>query len=376
MKILLVCYDSPLNCSYGAGLRTHHIWNALKTIGDVKTLVMEPSLTTQVAAYQHEAELARIFFKKPKVPWVTPETKKIRELISAAISQDRFDLVVVRYLRLAMLIQPCITARIIVDGDDLNKSYTSHKKSAPKKALDWLKTQARRAVTRREVQRFDHVWYVNPVDKQLFPAKSGSLLPNVTRMPKSSLPLVRAEQVTLLMVGKMSYEPNTEGADFFIREVLPALRIAVPNAKLRLVGQCTPELSVRWGSVPGVEVAGFVDDLSLDYSGAWVVVAPVFSGGGTQIKVLEALSYGCATVVSDFSAAGFAPHLIGGVHMLVANSAQVWIEHCLTLIKSPARAAVLGTAGREAIAENYSNESIRQEVEATVALVMRGLETG
>ena len=99
MKILLVCYDSPLNCSYGAGLRTHHIWNALKAIGDVKTLVMEPALTTQVAAFQHEAELARIFFKKPDVPWVTPETKKIRELISAAISQDRFDLVVVRYLR-------------------------------------------------------------------------------------------------------------------------------------------------------------------------------------------------------------------------------------------------------------------------------------
>ena len=376
MKILLICYDSPLNCSYGAGLRTHHIWNALKDVGEVKTLVMEPSLTSVVDANQYGAELARIRFKKPNVPWSTPETRVIRNLVSDILLREGFDLVVVRYLRLAMLVKPCITTPMIVDGDDLNKSYTSLNKSIVNRGMDHLKTQARRVITRREVCRFEHVWYVNPQDKQYFPARSGSLLPNVTRIPKSSLPLLRAEQVTLLMVGKMSYEPNTEGADFFIGEVLPALRIAVPNIKLRLVGQCTPELSARWASVPGVDVAGFVDDLSLDYQSAWVVVAPVFSGGGTQIKVLEALSYGCATVVSDFSAAGFAPHLIGGVHMLVANSAQAWIEHCLTLIKSPTRAAVLGTAGQEAIAENYSNESMTQEVKATVALVMRGLETG
>jgi glycosyltransferase involved in cell wall biosynthesis len=368
MRILLICYDSPLNCSYGAGLRTNHIWHGLKGVGDVSTLVMEPSHITEVDRHQHEAEFARIRFKKPNVPWTTAETKQIRRLVNAALANTNFDLVVVRYLRLAMLIRPCITAPMIVDGDDLNKLETSLKKSLLNRGFDGLKTLARRAVTRREIRKFDHVWYVNPLDKQHFPAKSGSVLPNVTRMPQDVAPANRAPTATVLMVGKMSYEPNTEGADFFIREVLPALRQSVTGAKLRLVGQCTPELKARWGAVEGVEVVGFVDDLSAEYASAWMVVAPVFSGGGTQIKVLEALSYGCGVVVSEFSANGFAPQLLADEHMLVAKSPQEWLSHCLSLIHSAAKASALGKAGQKVIAETYSSESMARAIALTTRL--------
>ncbi len=369
MRILLICYDSPLNCSYGAGLRTNHIWHALKAAGDVSTLVMEPSHTTEVDVNPHEAEMGRIRFKKPNVPWLTPETTKIRHLVTALLSGKQFDLVVVRYLRLAMLIQPCVNAPMIVDGDDLNKLETSLTKGWLDRSLDNLKTKIRRAVTRHEIAQFQHVWYVNPLDKERFPAKSGSVLPNVTRMPLALAPPYRAQTATVLMVGKLSYEPNTEGADFFIREVLPALRQSVPGATLRLVGQCTPELKARWGAVAGVEVAGFVDDLAHEYSSAWVVVAPVFSGGGTQIKVLEALSYGCGVVVSEFSANGFSPQLRANEHMLVARNAAHWLEHCLTLIRSPAKASELGKAGRQVISEKYSNESMAREIVTTIAQI-------
>ena len=366
MRILLICYDSPLNCSYGAGLRTNHIWKALRAVGEVSTLVMEPSLTTEVDANKHEAEMGRIRFKKPNLPWSTPETTKIRRLVTALLEGEHFNLVVVRYLRLAMLIQPCVSATMIVDGDDLNKLETSLKKSLLSRCLDQLKTKARRAVTRREIAKFQHVWYVNPLDRVHFPARSGSVLPNVTHLPPDVLPFNRSQPPTILMVGKMSYEPNTEGADFFIREVLPALRQVVSGSKLRLVGQCTPELKARWGAVPGVEVAGFVDDLAAEYSSAWAVVAPVFSGGGTQIKVLEALSYGCGLIVSEFSADGFRPFLQADQHMLVAPTPQDWLKHCLTLMRSPQKAMRLGQAGRAVIAEMYSSKSMARKVKATV----------
>ena len=327
---------------------------------------MEPAPATEIDTKLRAAELARIRFKKPNVPWITAETRQIRFLISAVLADAHFDLVVVRYLRLAMLIRPCITAPMIVDGDDLNKVETSLKKRLLNRVLDHAKTQARRAVTRREIKNYQHVWYVNPLDQQLFPAKSGSVLPNVTRMPRDAPLPERAQTPTVLMVGKMNYGPNTEGADFFIREVLPALRTAVEGIKFRLVGQCTPELKSRWDAVAGVEAAGFVDDLLAEYAGAWVVVAPVFSGGGTQIKVLEALSYGCGVVVSEFSADGFAPHLRANEHMLVARSPQEWLGHCLTLIHSPAKALELGNAGRQVIAMKYSNESMTREIKATI----------
>ena len=372
MKILFVCYDSPLSCSYGAGLRTNQIWNALKAVGDVSTLVMEPGLTIEVDKELREAELLRIRFKMPNVPWITAETKQVRHLVITALARRHFDLVVARYLRLAMLVQPCIDAPIIVDGDDLNKLETSLKKGSVHRGLNHFKTQARRAVTRREVRKFAHVWYVDPQDEQRFPARSGSVLPNVTRLPQSLSPFNRSPVPTVLMVGKMSYEPNTEGADFFIREVLPALRESVSDTTLRLVGQCTPELKARWSAVAGVEVAGFVDDLSAEYLGAWVVVAPVFSGGGTQIKVLEALSYGCGVVVSEFSANGFSPQLRANEHMLVASNPKEWLAHCLTLAHSPTKARELGDAGRKVIVEKYSSESMAREIKTTITRLMVG----
>lgn len=168
------------------------------------------------------------------------------------------------------------------------------------------------------------------------------------------------------MVGKFGYAPNAEGADFFIDHVLSALRSKVPGSRLRLVGQCPPELARRWRSVDGVDVMGFVDDLAPEYASASLVVAPVFSGGGTQIKVLEALGHACGTVVSGFAATGFTPTLRDGEHLLVARNADEWLAQCVKLIRSPAEAERLGWAGRQAVLREYSFEGMAREVRSTV----------
>ena len=366
MRILLICHDSPLNRGYGAGLRTNNIWQALGQVGEVSTLVMESSTRTARDTTPHEGEIGRIRFNKPPVPWITPETKRIRRLVAQVADPAQFDVVVVRYLRLAMLVRGCFAVPTVVDGDDLDKVAPMIGKSFARRRFDAAKTTARRVVTRHALTRFDHVWYVNPLDMTKFPARSGSVLPNVAEAPLTRLPHVNSRVRYVLMVAKFGYEPNAEAADFFLREVLPDLRSAAPDVRLRLVGNCPSELAQRWRAVAGVDVDGFVDDLAPVYAGASLVVAPVFSGGGTQIKVLEALGHECGTVVSGFAAAGFAPNLRDGEHLLVARDAGEWVAQCLTLIASPAQAERLGRAGRAVVLQAYSFEGMAREVRSTI----------
>ena len=369
MRILLICHDSPLDRSYGAGLRTNNIWRALGQIGDVSALIMAPSDRTMLDTTPHPGEIGRILFRKPPVPWTTRETLNIRRLVAQAAGAEKFDLVVVRYLRLAMLVQGSVAAPMVVDGDDLDKVASTIGKSFLSLAKETIKTAARRAVTAGALRRFAHVWYVNPLDMTRFPVRSGSVLPNVADAPSSLLPHASSHPAVVLMVGKFGYEPNAEAADFFIRNVLPGLRAATPGIRFRLVGQSPASTAARWRAIEGVDVAGFVDDLADEYARASVVVAPVFSGGGTQIKVLEALGHACATVVSGFAAAGFAPNLRADEHLLVARDAPEWVAHCLHLIRSPAEAERLGHAGRQVVLQQYSFDGLAREVGSTIARV-------
>jgi glycosyltransferase involved in cell wall biosynthesis len=366
MRILLICYDSPLSCYSGYGMRTNSMWQALKRLADVSTLVMEPADCTELDTTVRPEELGRIRFNKPRVPWTTPETRKIRKLFAQLVPPNTFDLIVVRHLRLGMLIRDSIPAVIVVDADDMDKIEPTMGKSFVHQKYDALKTAARRVVSRFAMQGFEHIWYANPLDMIKYPADSGSVVPNVIDAPTKVPQRVQLGHTQLLMVGKFGYEPNAEGAEFFMKSVLPKLREVMPGIRLRLVGQCPAHLKLRWQHHAGVEVAGYVDDLALEYARACVVIAPVLSGGGTQIKVLEALAYSCGVVVSNFSAAGFEPHLRDGQHMLVAQDAQDWVAKCVQLIQSPVQAEQLGQAGREAVLNHYSIDAMTEEAQNTI----------
>lgn len=367
MRILLICSDSPLDRSYGAGLRTHNIWNALSRFGTVSALVIVPAERTAIDTTPRPGEIGRIGFSRRPVPWETLDSRRIKHLVAQLAGPIGYDLVVARYLRLGLLIQGSIAAPTIVDGDDLEKVAPAIGKSILRKQIDALNTTARRIVTRRALGNFAHVWFVNPRDMIKYPTPSGSVLCNITEAPVELPVHVSVQPPCLLMVGKFGYEPNAEAAEFFIRNVLPVLRRVVPGVRFRLVGQCPIDVAQRWRLAEGVEVAGFVDDLTVEYARSSVVVAPVFSGGGTQIKVLEALGYGCGTLVSAFSAVGFAPYLRDGEHLLVAHDTQQWVEKCLELIDSPSLCGRLGAAGRQVVLQRYSLDGMTQEIGATIA---------
>jgi glycosyltransferase involved in cell wall biosynthesis len=101
-----------------------------------------------------------------------------------------------------------------------------------------------------------------------------------------------AESKILLSVGDWGRKQNTDGMNWYLRQVWPLIRERVPQAELRIAGATQPSFAREWGAKQNVSVLGFVDELRSEYEKAAVIATPITWGGGTKIKVLEALAYG------------------------------------------------------------------------------------
>lgn len=146
---------------------------------------------------------------------------------------------------------------------------------------------------------------------------------------------------------------NTQGYLYFVRRVLPLIRSKQNDFLLQVTGfldqtQIIPE--------PGVEILGFVPDLVKLFKQAKFVISPVFGGTGQQIKIIEAMAYGLP-VITLRSAAERSP-LIHGVNGLIADNAEEFAESVCKLWSDRPLCQKLGTAARQTIAENFSQEQL------------------
>src|SRR5205085_5990423 len=103
------------------------------------------------------------------------------------------------------------------------------------------------------------------------------------------------------VVASAGYGPNVEGLRWLVADVWPLVTAALPSARLEIAGLGTDSLRDELSS-DGVRVVGTVDDVGAFYDGCAVVAAPVRRGGGSQLKVVEALGRGRVVVATSHSA--------------------------------------------------------------------------
>lgn len=162
---------------------------------------------------------------------------------------------------------------------------------------------------------------------------------------------VRAERYSLVFTGLLSYRPNLDGVRWFVDEVLPLVRRRRPGAVLRVVGAGTPD-ELAQAAGPGVEVVGRAPDLRPYLAGAACVVAPIRMGGGTRLKVLEALSMARPLVSTTVGCEGI--DVRDGTHLRVADDPQRFADAVCDVLDQPAEAGRMGEAGRRLVSAEYS----------------------
>ena len=167
---------------------------------------------------------------------------------------------------------------------------------------------------------------------------------------------------TLVFTGSMDWYPNEDAILYFIDAILPKIRRRIRDISFTVVGRNPTSVVRETAERAGVQVTGLVDDVRPFMSRAVVYVVPLRIGGGTRLKIFEALAMGKALVSTTVGAEGLP--LVPGVHFLQEDDPNAFADAVVSLVQDPGRRALLGQAGRRLVEDKFSWMSIAREFEA------------
>lgn len=160
----------------------------------------------------------------------------------------------------------------------------------------------------------------------------------------------KASQPTLLYVGSMYYPPNVDAVQFFFQSICPSIWEARPEVRVQIVGHMPPPEVQQWARWPGVEVTGGVPDVRPYYEEATVFIVPLRLGGGTRLKIPEAMAMGLPVVSTSVGAEGLDIH--PGEDILIADDPTSFAKSVLQLLSDPELRERIAAGGRR-LARQY-----------------------
>lgn len=206
-------------------------------------------------------------------------------------------------------------------------------------------------------QRFDHLIMVSENDRETM---AGLGVHNTSSVPlgvdveffKPTDPDPSLASHDLVFTGSMDWLPNVDGMTWFIKEVLPKIRARV-HARVWIVGRSPGrDLQHLAESTSDVLLTGRVRDIRSYIAESAVYIVPLRIGGGTRIKIFEAMAMGKAVVSTTIGAEGLP--VTHGADVVLADDAERFAAEVLRLLESPAERSRLGGAARKLVVENYS----------------------
>lgn len=280
-----------------------------------------------------------------------------REIDRLAAQVD-FDVITTEHAQMACYALPR-SARLVLDEHNIEYDILSRTAAAERPSIRKLYNRINFLKLRREEraawQKFDGVTLTSERDEELLhryaPGKPTAIIPNGVDTTFFRPSLSPVEPGTILFFGAINYYPNTEGLLFFLDEVFPRIKQQHPQARLWIVGQFPPaSISVR--ASDDVVVTGLVDDVRAYLERAAVVIAPLRIGGGTRLKIVEAMSMGKPIVATHLGAEGI--DVKHDEDILLADSAEEFANRVVRVLEEPALAQRLGEAARRHAEARYT----------------------
>lgn len=165
----------------------------------------------------------------------------------------------------------------------------------------------------------------------------------------------------ILFCGSLDYYPNEEGLLWFYDQVFSLVKKAVPNVILTLVGSCQIKESYqKLLNDSSVKFEGRVVDVQPFYNRASVCIAPLLSGSGTRLKILEAMSFGNPVVSTAIGAEGI--DVVPGKHILLANEPQDFADNIIRILQSNILFDQIRNAAHDLVQTKYDWAKIGVEI--------------
>ncbi len=402
-RILLITSTLPWPLrKNGGGQRTALLMRALEKHGDVDLLAiggaqLVDESVTQDSLEQNGVTKCIIRSKREsRTPWYAAgPLKGMHQLLESwrdrfrpdpdAVAwlrdRPRYDLIVGRYLAAAMqggIGTPAAgDVPAILDFDDME--WQTLEAQLAQKPWPGLRGRIGSGMALREVKRlcfeslplFHHVWVTSDEDAALLPptAPPHSVLPNIPYDNLAAPIATQGQPNEVLFVGDLQLPANREGLEKFLAQAWLKVRTAHPNAILRVVGRgLADDQRERWSKIEGVDVIGFAPDLRACYERACVCVVPVFFGGGTKIKILEALQNNRPVVTTKHAMRGYR---ILDDFVWRAQSVDDLAAGCIALLRDRRTASEVTERARQTIAEHFSFDRFQRVVDEALTPVLK-----
>ncbi len=387
-SLLFVTDVFPFPLDRGQHVRVYNLIAACARAFDV-TFVGPPPNEREYASAVESLCVRTVYTKGPSATWgermavlggailAAPGIPRLRRVHSyepfvAALKEvelSAFDLVWAERLHVARLCRS-VRSRTIVDLDDLEHLKIARLlKLYPRRfrAREWYRYALYRGAELRGSRRFlasvvcseqDHAYLSGHGCENAVIVPNGVSLPSdgSSRRARPGLP-VGAPRIAFL--GNLGYAPNADAIAFFVRDVLPPLRARFPAATFEVLGPgVTPELSAAYGKL--VHFRGFVEDLGEALDEYDVLVAPIRFGGGTKLKVLDAMAHRIPLVTTSVGAEGLS--LVHREHAWIADTPEGFVEGVTTLAQDPRLAREMATRAYELARDRFSWSAIQDRM--------------
>ena len=221
-------------------------------------------------------------------------------------------------------------------------------------------------------QQADGVAAVSEADaaalQRLVPGLHPAIVPNGVDLQfyNDQIPMTKPQDVVighwpLVFTGKMDFRPNVDAVLWFADEVLPGVRAAQPEAHFVVVGQKPHARLDPLRQREDVTLTGWVEDVRPYIASAAVYVAPLRMGGGTRLKLLEAMAMGKPIVSTSLGCEGF--DVADGQELRVADAPEAFAAAVLELLADETQRARLGRTARRFVEAHYGWEAIVPRME-------------
>ncbi len=362
MKILWVKAGKILPVDTGGHIRSYNILRRLADRHDVTFLSHYGGHKDEIYERQIEHELpgavplyARSWDFRPlerrvnyllRLPLGVPfaiakfKSKPAQRLIAQWLVERRFDAAICDFLSAAPNFPRVLDIPVVLFQHNVEtvlwRRQAQMEAYPPRRLAFQIEARRMGRYECRAVRRFHHVIAVSEVDRERMSAMTDAS--RITVIPTGvdlSLykpdPAAVADPSLVVFVGTMDWQPNMDGVEYFCRDIWPRILARHPEARFRIVGR-SPSLPVRRLACETVTVTGTVPSVVEHFREAAVVVVPLRIGGGTRLKILEAMAVGKAVVSTSVGAEGLDVH--PGHDIILADDPDNFAASVVELIRN------------------------------------------
>ncbi len=402
MNVAFLTPTLPWPANTGGTLRTYYLlrglaarhavdlicfhYGARPALGPLATFCANIHTIALGESYTRARQLRNLFGRQPQaVSYFT--TVRAQHQVTALLATP-YDLVVCDEVMMAAYLrrqsQSATSSRLLIRPKIDHQHYQEMAVGRPwgiTKFLDWREAQRLQRYEQRMLTYFQRVVVCSPEDSAITRTQSPTIaievIPNgadtdyyqpPALSPVSAEDSRSAPKPTILLLGTMHYYPNIDAVRYFFDEIYSTLRARYTNLQVLIVGHQPPPAIRALGDQPGVTVTGSVSDVRPYLARSSLLAVPLRLGGGTRLKITEALAAGLPVVSTPIGAQGLA--VKHETHLLLAEEPAAFCSAIQRLLDDPSLGCRLAEAGRKLVESQYSWQALGQHFanvcEATV----------